>query len=406
MKGLRAAGYAAAVLALVVGAASGASAQAGPTGTALVSVRSYPGPTTTRVVLGFSQAVAFVAPDSGVARRVQITAPGEPLAREAGVPERIVPADGLVDSVLAATGSDGGRFEVWLHDSTAFHVFGLASQDEKPYRIVIDVTRPGGAAAQAQRLARLADVKKRARVRVVAVDAGHGGDDTGARGPRRVLEKSITLAVARAVVEELNRIPGLRGALVRDGDYFIPLRERYRIAEKMKADLFVSVHCNSSRRRGRGNGTEVYFLSLRGAADQADQDLADVENAADLVGGVPAQSEDELVNILYDVKRSSALQQSQLLAESIVDQVATGERLESRGIKQAGFVVLKSVEFPSVLVETAFINNPQEARLLSSPEFQRHISREIAAGVRNYFEKSGQSLTDPSAPAGKPGGGL
>src|SRR5207245_2265292 len=118
---------------------------------------------------------------------------------------------------------------------------------------------------------------------------------------------------------------GIKGVLVRDGDYFVPLRERFHLAEKMRADLFLSIHCNSSPRRGNGNGTEVYFLSLSGAADQASRDFADAENAADLVGGVPPQADDNLVSILYDVKRASVLQQSQLLAASILDHVAIGQ---------------------------------------------------------------------------------
>ncbi|HET7226009.1 MAG TPA: N-acetylmuramoyl-L-alanine amidase, partial [Candidatus Eisenbacteria bacterium] len=231
------------------------------------------------------------------------------------------------------------------------------------------------------------------RVRVVLVDPGHGGEDTGAHGPGGVLEKSTNLAVAHSLVDELNRIPGIRASLTRDGDTFIPLRERYHIAERAKADLFISIHANSSPRRGGGSGTEVYFLSLRGASDQASKDLASTENAADLVGGVPARAEDDLVGILYDVKRSSALQQSQLLAETLLDHLTTDRRLEGRGIKQAGFVVLKSVEFPSVLVETAFINNPVEARLLASPSFQHEIGHELAEGVKSYFQKSGVGLS-------------
>jgi N-acetylmuramoyl-L-alanine amidase len=235
------------------------------------------------------------------------------------------------------------------------------------------------------------------RVRLVAIDAGHGGEDTGARGPRGVIEKTVTLAVARALADELNETPGVRAVLTRNGDYFIPLRERYRIAERMKADVFVSIHANSSKRRGAGNGTEVYFLSLGGASAQADADLADIENAADLVGGVPSQAEDDLVNILYDVKRSSALQQSQLLAETILDRIGADRRLEVRGVKQAGFVVLKSVEFPSVLVETAFINNPAEARLLADRTFQKKMGKQLADGVRKYFQRAGIGLADPAA---------
>jgi N-acetylmuramoyl-L-alanine amidase len=366
----------------------------GPAPLVLTGARSFSGPENTRIVFELSRAAAFVAPDSGDSRQLTLAIPGEAVARAPGVAAVLMVRDGVVDSVEAETRVDGASFRLWFRDSTRFHVLALAAQDDQPFRLVVDVERRGAAQAVARRLESIAQGKRRDRVRVVAVDAGHGGEDVGARGPRRVriLEKNVTLAVARALVEELNRIPGVRGELTRDGDYFIPLRERYHLAEKMKADLFVSIHANSSRRRGSGRGTEVFFLSLRGASDQADADLADLENAADLVGGVPTQAEGDLVNILYDVKRASALEQSQLLAETLLDHVAADRRLESRGIKQAGFVVLKSVEFPSVLVETAFINNPVEARLLKSQEFQRKIAHQLAEGVRRYFGRAGVGL--------------
>ena len=167
-----------------------------------------------------------------------------------------------------------------------------------------------------------------------------------------------------------------------------------------KADLFVSIHCNSSRRRGSGSGTEVYFLSLKGAGDQADEDLADTENAADLVGGVPAQAQDDVVSVLYDVKRNTMLERSQLLAETLLDHIAADRRVESRGIKQAGFVVLKSVEFPSVLVETAFINSPREARLLRDPAFQTSMAAQLTSGLRAYFQKAGIVLGGADASPG------
>jgi N-acetylmuramoyl-L-alanine amidase len=374
--------------AALIGGPGRAVAQSQPAPVSVTAVRSWPSPTGTRILIEFTRAVAHVAPDSGVSRHVIVTVPGEPVARAAGVPDVLPVGDGVVDSLVLVTGVDGARFHIWLADSSRFRVFGLTPQRGEPYRLAVEAVRPGAAAAETRRLEGIAARKKRDRVRIVAVDAGHGGEDRGARGPHGVLEKNVTLAVARALVEELNRIRGIRAFLTREDDYFIPLRERYHVAEKMKADIFISVHANSSRRRGRGSGTEVYFLSLRGAGDQADADLANLENAADMVGGVPAQAEDNLVNILYDVKRTSALQQSQLLAEMLLDHLAADRRLESRGVKQAGFVVLKSVEFPSVLVETAFINNPTEARLLNSREFQRKMARQLADGVQSYFERA------------------
>jgi N-acetylmuramoyl-L-alanine amidase len=359
-------------------------------------LRAWTSPSSTRLVLDFNVEVAPVAPDSGKSGSLFVAIPNPELKRGPGVPEMLRVADGVVDSVRFATSAEGGRLELWFHEKTGFRVFSLPSDADNPFRLVVDVAKPGAAAEEAARLAKIAAAKAQTRTRIIAVDAGHGGEDPGARGPRGVIEKTVTLAVARALVAELNRIPGLQGVLTRTGDYFIPLHDRYRIAERMKADLFISIHANSSRRWKRvDRGSEVYFLSLTGASDQADKDLADLENAADMIGGVSKQAEDDLVNILYDVKRTSALERSQMLAESLLDNMAADRRLESRGVKQAGFAVLKSVEFPSVLVETAFINNPSEARLLASPDFQRQMGRQLAIGVREFFGRSGIGLADP-----------
>jgi len=372
-----------------------------PRGTSVTGLRAWSAPSSTRLVLDFTSDVTPVAPDSGEATSLVVSIPTPALGKDPEVPGSLNVSDGTVDSVRLTTSAEGGRLEVWFRERTSFHVFTLAPDEDKPFRLVVDVARPGAAAEEAARLARIATTKVQTRTRIVAVDAGHGGEDPGARGPHGVIEKRVTLAVARALVADLNRMPGIQGVLTRDGDYFIPLHDRYRIAERMKADIFISIHANSSRRwTRRDRGSEVYFLSLTGASDQADKDLADLENAADMIGGVPKQAEDDLVNILYDVKRSSALERSQLLAESLLDNMAADRRLESRGVKQAGFAVLKSVEFPSVLVETAFINNPAEAKLLASPDFQRQMGHQLAAGVKEFFSRSGIGLGDPGA-AGK-----
>ena len=381
-------------------AAARADSPVGPPGvTTLTGLRSWSAPSNTRIVLAFSATVTPVAPDSGRSRELVIAFPGEILPRAADVPSMLAVKDGLIDSVIVQSTPSGARVLITFRGTSKFRIFPLPGETDKQYRLVVDVARPGGAAEEEKRLAGIANAKKRDRVRIVTVDAGHGGDDSGARGPRNVLEKRVTLAVAKALVDELNKIPGIRAVNTRDGDFFIPLRERYRIAERMNADLFVSIHANSSKRRGSGKGTEVYFLSVRGASDQATQDLADIENAADQLGGVPAQAEDDLVNILYDVKRSSAQQQSQLLAETLLDHLGEDRRLQQRGVKQAGFAVLKSVEFPSVLVETAFINNPVEAKLLASPEFQKQLGRQLAAGVRSYFQRAGVTLGSETSQA-------
>jgi N-acetylmuramoyl-L-alanine amidase len=379
-----------------------AHAQGTDAGVTVTAIRSWSAPSNTRIVLDFSKVVTPVAPDSGYSRELTISVPGEPMGLGPTVPAMLGVRDSVVDSVLTIPGQGGGTFRLYFRDSTHFKVFQLAPETDKPFRIVVDVSKPGGREKETERLTSIAAKKKRERTRLVVIDAGHGGDDPGARGPGGVIEKTVVLAVAKALVAELADVPGVQVMMTRDKDFFIPLRERYRIAEKAKADVFISIHANSSRRRGSGSGTEVYFLSLKGASDQAADDLADLENAADHLGGVPAQAENELVNVIYDIKRNAVLQQSQLLAESLLDQLAADRRLESRGVKQAGFVVLKSVEFPSVLVETAFINNPREAKLLRDPAFQKKMGKQLADGIKQYFTRAGISL-DP-APASSAGG--
>ncbi|HTR97327.1 MAG TPA: N-acetylmuramoyl-L-alanine amidase [Candidatus Acidoferrales bacterium] len=370
-------------------AAPGAAA---PAPLAVTAIRNWSAPTNTRVVFDFSQRVDAVMPDSGSAQQVVIRVAAPGIVPADGVPPAIAVLDTAVDSVLSAFDADGARFTLTLEPGTTFKVFTLEAAEDQPFRIVVDVSRAAARAAEDRRLAEIAAEKRRDRVRLVYIDPGHGGDDTGAHGPHGVLEKNVTLAIAQDLADELNRTRGVRAMLTRTGDYFVPLRQRYKLAEQAKADLFVSIHCNSSHRRGHGSGTEVYFLSLQGASDQADRDLTDIENAADLVGGVPPQAEDDVVSVLYNVKRNAALEHSQLLAETLLDHIAADRRVESRGIKQAGFAVLKSVEFPSVLVETAFINNPREAMLLRDPAFQHGLGRQLASGIVAYFGAAGVKL--------------
>jgi N-acetylmuramoyl-L-alanine amidase len=404
-------GLAPGLAALVLALGAVAARADGPVPPTVTAIRSWTAPASTRIVLDFSQAVQPVMPDSGTGSLVVVSVPEAGIVPGPGVPLVLAVRDSVVDSVYTAFDARGVRFTIVLATGASFHAFTLQPMDGKPFRIAVDITRRDAQAEEARRLADIAAAKKRDRVRIVYIDAGHGGDDAGARGVGGVLEKNVTLAVAKNLAEELNKVAGLRALLTRDADYFIPLHQRYRIAEQARADLFISIHCNSSRRRGSGSGTEVYFLSLKGANDQADADLADVENAADLVGGVPSQAEDDVVSVLYNVKRNAALERSQLLAERLLDHVAVDRRVESRGIKQAGFAVLKSVEFPSVLVETAFINNPREVRLLRDPAFQHELGRQLSSGVVAYFAAAGVKLgAGPGgdaarAPAGGSAGG-
>jgi N-acetylmuramoyl-L-alanine amidase len=369
------------------------SAPAEPTGPVqFMGMRTWVSPAGTRIVLEFSAEVVPVAPDSGAGPQLVVAVPVPGMAAAPGVPAALTVNDSAVTSVQTIFDGSGARFWVKLAPGATFRVLTVPASDDQRFRIVVDVSRPGAQAAEDRRLASIAAAKKKSRTRLVVIDAGHGGEDVGARGVG-VNEKTVTLAIARQLADALNAVPGVKAMLTRDRDFFIPLHERYKIAEKAHADMFISIHCNSSKRRGHGSGSEVYFLSLKGATDQADKDLADVENAADLVGGVAPQAEDDMVNVLYEVRRSSMLERSQLLAETLLDHMAADRRVDARGIKQAGFAVLKSVEFPSALVETAFINNPHEVKLLKDPAFQQRMAQQLATGIKAYFQKAGVTLT-------------
>jgi len=381
-----------------------ALAQSDPGAVQLTGMRTWVSPAGTRIVLEFSGEVTAVAPDSGAGPQLVVAVPVPGIAAAPGVPTALAVNDSAVTRVESIYDASGVRFWVRLAPGATFRVISVPPSDDQRFRIVIDVTRPGAQAAEERRLASIAAAKKKNRTRLVVIDAGHGGEDVGARGSG-VYEKNVTLAIAKRLAEALNAIPGVKAMLTRDRDFFIPLHERYKIAEKVKADVFISIHCNSSKRRGRGSGSEVYFLSLKGAGDQADKDLADIENAADLVGGVSPQAEDDMVNVLYEVRRSSMLERSQLLAETLLDHMAADRRVDARGIKQAGFAVLKSVEFPSALVETAFINNPHEVKLLKDPAFQQRMAQQLATGVKAYFTKAGVTLAPDSGDDSASGSG-
>jgi N-acetylmuramoyl-L-alanine amidase len=360
-------------------------------------MRTWSSPSGTRLVLDFSAPVTPVSPDSGSTAQLVVAVPTPGIAAAAGVPTTLAGEDSVIQRVEPIFDASGCRFWIRLAPGTTFKVYTLPAADDNPFRVVVDVMKPGAKASEDRKLAAIAAQKKKTRTRLVVIDAGHGGDDRGAIGPGHVFEKNITLQIAHRLADALNDTPGIKALLTRDSDFFIPLHERYAIAEKVKADLFVSIHCNSSRRRGRGSGSEVYFLSLKGATDQADQDLADVENAADRLGGVSPQAQDDVVGVLYGVKRNAMLERSQLLAEELLDHIAVNQRADSRGVKQAGFAVLKSVEFPSALVETAFINNPREVLQLKNPAFQANMAHQLATGIRSYFTKAGVTLTPDSS---------
>jgi N-acetylmuramoyl-L-alanine amidase len=224
-----------------------------------------------------------------------------------------------------------------------------------------------------------------ARDLIVAVDAGHGGDDPGAIGLNGAREKDVVLAIARELALKINAEPGMRAVLTRNGDYFVPLRDRMRRARAQQADLFVSIHADSIRDR-RVDGSSVYILSQRGASDEAARWLAERENASDLVGGVSLDDKsDVLASVLLDVSQSASLSASGIAAERVLRQLNRVGEVRKPRVQEARFMVLKSPDIPSMLVETAYISNPQEEQRLRSQAHQAKIAGAIHQGVHDYF---------------------
>ena len=230
-------------------------------------------------------------------------------------------------------------------------------------------------------------VSKREKGIVIAVDAGHGGDDPGAHGQNGTEEKNITLAIAKKLAELINQQPGMKAVMVRKGDYFVDLRKRIQIARVAKADLFISIHADAFQ-NSTVKGASVFTLSNKGATSEAARWLAKSENSSDLVGGVSLNDkENVLASVLLDLSQTATQDASVNVANKVLKNFERLGELHYGSVQKAGFLVLKSPDVPSILVETAFISNPSEELKLVNTDHQLKIAGAIFNGVRSYFNK-------------------
>ena len=226
------------------------------------------------------------------------------------------------------------------------------------------------------------------RLIVVALDPGHGGEDPGAVGPSGLREKDVVLAVALQLRDQLNALPGMRAMLTRDADFFVPLHERVRKARRVQADLFVSIHADAFY-TPEARGASVFALSQSGASSSAARWMADKENAADLVGGVNIKAKDaHVARALLDMSTTAQIKDSMKLGGEVLGQIGKVGRLHKGQVEQAGFAVLKAPDIPSILVETAFISNPEEESRLRDPHYQAQLVQALTAGIKRYFAKN------------------
>lgn len=289
---------------------------------------------------------------------------------------------------LAPNAQYGNRLVVDLYDQEAD---AIAASTPTPPPAQTPATAPAVPVTPAQPAIKLPPVPSGKRDVVVAIDAGHGGEDPGASGSRGQHEKDIVLQIARELQRQINTERGYRAELTRTGDYFIPLRKRTEIARKKGADLFISIHADAAPSKA-AFGASVFALSDRGATSETARWLADTENRSDLIGGAGNVSLDDkdrmLAGVLLDLSMTATLSSSLDVGQKVLGNMGRITPLHKRRVEQAGFMVLKSPDIPSILVETGFISNANEASKLATKSHQQALARSIHTGVRQYFQQS------------------
>ncbi|MFZ5594983.1 MAG: N-acetylmuramoyl-L-alanine amidase [Pseudomonadota bacterium] len=372
------------------------------------SMRLWAGPDSTRVVLDMSapathKLILLENPD-----RVVVDLDGARLASPLGTADY---GNSLLQGIRSAprNGKDL-RVVLDLKKRVKPESFLLNPVGDYGYRLVIDLYDPDTAAKNAAAPppapavamtttppptatsekageARILE-DKRLRDIVIAIDAGHGGEDSGARGSSGTNEKDVTLVIARKLAELVRKEKGMRPVLIREGDYFIPLRQRTQKAREHKADLFVSIHADAFT-NPNARGSSVFILSERGASSEAARWLADKENASDLAGGVDLGGKDKmLASVLLDLSQTASVEASHEVAGKVLEGLKELGDLHKGQVERAGFMVLKSPDIPSLLVETAFITNPIEEKKLLDEEHQQRLASAILNGIRAYFTRT------------------
>ncbi len=250
------------------------------------------------------------------------------------------------------------------------------------------VEEPAKVASKAKRAAEPTKVAQKGKGIVIAIDAGHGGNDPGAHGTHGTEEKVVTFAIAKKLAALVNSQPGMKAVMVRNGDYYVDLRKRMKIARAAKADLFISIHADAFQ-NSTVKGASVFTLSNKGATSEAARWLANSENASDLVGGVSLDDKDDvLASVLLDLSQTATQEASVNVAAKVLKNFESIGELHHGAVQKAGFMVLKSPDVPSILVETAFISNPSEELRLVNTAHQAKIALAIFNGVRSYFSSS------------------
>jgi N-acetylmuramoyl-L-alanine amidase len=385
----------------------------------VASARLWPAQEYTRLILESSSAVSHQMQPMKNPERLVLDLEDVDLSSEiAQLAQRLQPSDPYIQAIRVARFKPGVvRVVLELKAEVNPQLFALQPVADYGYRLVLDLYPltppdplmtllefeksgtgdvPVGPAAPdrlgpADRGSSLNSSKARPTLRrpiIVAVDPGHGGEDPGAVGPRGTYEKNVTLAIAKRLVALLGAQPGMRAMLTRDDDYFVPLNVRVQKARRVQADLFISIHADAFT-TPTARGSSVFALSEHGATSAAARWLAQRENQADLIGGINLDSREPfLARTLLDLSQTAQINDSLRVGRSVLDGIGAVNALHKGSVEQAGFAVLKAPDIPSILVETAFISNPDEELKLRSDKYQQKFAESIFNGVKRYFAQN------------------
>lgn len=358
-------------------------------------VRLWAGPESTRVVFDLSAPSQYSVLRLQNPDRVVVDIPS---ARLDGASGEMPAGQGFVRQLRPGAQDGGLRVVIDLTGPASPNAFTVAPQGSYGHRLVLDLEPSTGiatttvsnsvstpAVSAAPKAFKTAPGANEGRDIVVAIDAGHGGTDPGAMGRSGTREKDVTLAIARRLKSRIDKEAGMRAILTRDSDFFVAHRIRIKRARDQKADMFVSIHADAYTDRSIA-GSSVYVLSARAASDEASRWLADRENSADLIGGVSLEDKgDVLASVLLDLSQGASMSASAEAAEQVLHELYRVGNVKRPKVQQAPFLVLKSPDIPSMLVETAFISNAAEEARLRDPVHQERLANAILSGVRNYF---------------------
>ncbi len=367
----------------VLGCAAAVFAAPAPRPSTVTAVRIWGGPDSTRVVLELSAPVDYRLFQLSKPDRVVLDLDNGAFGK--GVDAK--PGKGVVKDMRIGHYQGKARIVLDLDGPAHPKSFLLTPAAQYGYRLVVDLGTPDDKPSQIVRTIDSDIAHGKPRPVVIAVDAGHGGDDPGARGQGGTLEKNVTLGVAKDLAKLIDAQPGMHAVLTRKGDYFVPLKKRFQIAREHKADLFVSIHANSCPDYCSARGASVWVLSTHGKHSEAGRWLAKSENASDLIGGVSLDDKSHmLASVLLDLSQGASMHAAHEVGGDILTALGKIGPLYRDTVQGANFVVLRSPDVPSILVETAFISNRSDERRLDSSKDRTHLAEAVLTGVKQYFE--------------------